>query len=86
MSEGKSQKTRLKRPLVGRKLREREEVATRPNDEKQEIYDIMWKYGVDREAASPLVEMLASNQELWIQVRLPQCHSMLLVTNQNDSL
>jgi hypothetical protein len=49
--------------------REREEVATRPQDEKEEIYEIMDGYGVRREATRPLVDQLESNTEQWIRVR-----------------
>ena len=49
--------------------REREEVATKPNDEREEIYEIMEGYGVGREATTPLVEQLTSNVDQWIRVR-----------------
>jgi len=48
--------------------RERDEVATRPEDEKDEIYEIMDGYGVDREATRPLVGQLERNPEMWIRV------------------
>ena len=53
--------------------REREEVATKPNDEKEEIYEIMKAYGVGREATTPLVNQLANNTDEWIRV----CHILL---------
>lgn len=63
--------------------REREEVAEKPDEEKQEIYDIMAKYGVSREAATPLVDHLAANEEMWIQVSLYLEHR---VPANNDSV
>jgi hypothetical protein len=48
--------------------REYEEVVSKPNDEKEEIYIIMDQYGVNRENSRPLVEQLSSNVSLWVQV------------------
>lgn len=48
--------------------RERDEVATKPEDEKDEVYEIMDGYGVDREATRPLVDRLERNPEQWIRV------------------
>jgi hypothetical protein len=53
--------------------REREEVRTRPDDEKEEIYEIMDGYGLSREATKPLVEQLSQNPEQWIRVRTSPC-------------
>jgi len=53
--------------------RERDEIITRPEDEKEEIYEIMVSYGVDRQATRPLVEQLASCPEQWIRVRFAPC-------------
>jgi hypothetical protein len=50
--------------------RERDEVATKPEDEKDEIYEIMDGYGVDREATRPLVDRLERNPEQWVRVCL----------------
>lgn len=54
--------------------REREEVRTRPEDEKEEIYEIMHGYGLDREVTKPLVERLCSNPEQWVRVSCPTAH------------
>lgn len=48
--------------------REREEVQTRPEDEREEIFEIMDGYGVDRAATKPLVEQLEKDPEQWIRV------------------
>ena len=53
--------------------REREEVRTKPEEEKKEIFDIMGRYGLSRELSMPLVEQLSSNVDLWVKVRLPRC-------------
>ncbi|KAH6682816.1 Ccc1 family [Halenospora varia] len=46
--------------------KEVDEVETRPEDEKQECYDIEEKYGVSREAATPLIEVLAADKDQWV--------------------
>lgn len=51
--------------------REREEVRVKPEDEMEEIYEIMEGYGLSREATKPLVEQLCSNPEQWVRVSLP---------------
>jgi VIT1/CCC1 family predicted Fe2+/Mn2+ transporter len=48
--------------------RERDEVATRPEDEREEIFEIMEDYGIGRDAARPLVEKLQRDPEQWIRV------------------
>jgi VIT1/CCC1 family predicted Fe2+/Mn2+ transporter len=48
--------------------REREEVETTPDEEKEEIYEIMYSYGVSRDATKPLVDALTSNSEQWVRV------------------
>jgi hypothetical protein len=50
--------------------REKEEVGTRPEDEREEIFEIMEGYGVDREATRPLLEQLCRNPEQWVRVSL----------------
>jgi len=47
--------------------RERDEVATRPEDEREEIFEIMEDYGIGRDAARPLVEKLQRDPEQWIR-------------------
>ena len=56
--------------------REREEVRTKPEDEKEEIYEIMGRYGLGRDATKPLVNQLSSNVDLWVKVRLP-CYTII---------
>ncbi|KAJ2904938.1 hypothetical protein MKZ38_006803 [Zalerion maritima] len=47
--------------------RERIEVITRPDDERQEIYDILSDYHISRDAATPLVDELASDKDQWVR-------------------
>lgn len=47
--------------------RERDEVCNKPDDEKEEIYEIMARYGITREATKPVVDDLARNPEEWIK-------------------
>jgi VIT1/CCC1 family predicted Fe2+/Mn2+ transporter len=54
--------------------REKDEVQTRPEDEKEEIYEIMARYGLDREATKPLVEQLCSNPDQWVRVCTSKIH------------
>jgi vacuolar iron transporter family protein len=49
--------------------RERHEVATMPEAEKQEIYDIFAGYGIDRAACKGVVDSLAQDEESWVRVR-----------------
>jgi hypothetical protein len=51
--------------------REKEEVRTRPEDEREEIFEIMEGYGVDREATKPLLEQLCRRPEQWVRVSSP---------------
>ncbi|KAH8687409.1 Ccc1 family [Tricladium varicosporioides] len=46
--------------------REVDEVETRPEDEKQECYDIVEKYGISRAAATPLIEALTADKDQWV--------------------
>ena len=48
--------------------RERAEVASMPNAEKEEIREILAKYGVSRTASSAVVEDLVLNEDFWVQV------------------
>ncbi len=50
--------------------RENDEVDTRAEDEKREIFDIMSSYEISREAATPLVNELcrAENKVQWVRV------------------
>ena len=49
--------------------RERGEVQDKPEEEKEECYVILEKYGVPRATLVPVVDVLASNTERWVQVR-----------------
>ena len=48
------------------KRREEMEVVERPQDEEQEIYEIFQAYGVDREAATPVLRSLQANPEKYV--------------------
>lgn len=52
---------------LSEEAREREEVRTRPEDEREEIYEIMEGYGLDRDSTQPLVDKLSSNTEQWVR-------------------
>lgn len=60
---------------IAEEQREIDEVRTKPEAEKTEIYEIMEQYGVGHDACMPLVEALASNEDQWVKVRI----SMLIV-------
>jgi len=46
--------------------REREEVVTRAEDEKQEVRDVLVSYGLSAEQADPIVEALATDPDKWV--------------------
>lgn len=50
--------------------REEEEVRVKPEDEKEEIYDIFAKYGVTRDACQGVVDYLVQDEEAWLQVSM----------------
>jgi VIT1/CCC1 family predicted Fe2+/Mn2+ transporter len=47
-------------------LREQTEVVTRPHDEAEEIYEIFSRYGVSREAATPVLNALQQNPPAYV--------------------
>jgi vacuolar iron transporter family protein len=49
--------------------REGREVEERPEDEREEIYEILGEYGVEREKTRPFVEGLIEDKKMWIKVR-----------------
>jgi len=49
--------------------RERQEIQTKHEDEKEEIYDIMSAYGISRSATTSIVNELVQDPESWIRVR-----------------
>jgi VIT1/CCC1 family predicted Fe2+/Mn2+ transporter len=48
------------------RLREEREVVERVRDEEEEIYEIFDAYGVDRNAATPVLEALKRNPPAWV--------------------
>ena len=51
--------------------REKDEVAQRPEDEKQEIHEILERYGIGRDARDLVAQDLVRSPTLWVQVRDP---------------
>ncbi|KAL1980960.1 hypothetical protein VTN96DRAFT_3300 [Rasamsonia emersonii] len=47
--------------------RERDEVATKPEAEKEEIYEVFDQYGIGREASRGVVESLVQDEESWVR-------------------
>lgn len=54
---------------IAEEKRERDEIATKPDAERDEIYEIMMTYGISRDAVTPLISALESNVEEWVRVR-----------------
>ena len=52
--------------------RERDEVFSKPDAEKEEIHEILADYGISREASQAVVDCLARNDEQWIRVCSPK--------------
>ncbi|GAD98406.1 protein CCC1, putative [Paecilomyces variotii No. 5] len=52
---------------VTERKREEEEVRTKPEDEKEEIYDIFSRYGVSRDACQGVIDHLVQDEEAWLQ-------------------
>lgn len=48
--------------------REREEVTLKPAAEKQEIHDILARYGISREVSQGVLNCLTQDREQWIRV------------------
>ncbi len=48
------------------RLREEREIVQRTQDEEEEIYEIFDAYGVDRPAATPVLEALKRNPVAWV--------------------
>lgn len=57
--------------FLSEEKREQSEVVDRPEDEKEEIYEIMQGYGISRDATKPLVDQLSANPVEWVRVRSP---------------
>lgn len=54
--------------FMSEEKREQAEVVDRPEDEKEEIYEIMQSYGISRDATKPLVDQLSANPIQWVRV------------------
>ena len=62
--------------------REREEVVSKPNAEKEEIHGILSGYGISREASQNVVDCLSENHENWIRVcQHARYKSMVILAN-----
>lgn len=55
---------------ISEEKREREEIEVKPENEKEEVYEIMDDYGISREASKPLVDNLCQDPENWIRVSI----------------
>ena len=55
---------------IAERKREEDEVANKPEDEKEEIYEILERYGIGRDASGLVVRDLERNPENWVQVRI----------------
>lgn len=53
---------------IAEEKRERDEVVSKPETEKEEIYEIMMTYGISRGAVTPLVLALEANVDEWVRV------------------
>ena len=53
---------------LSEETRERYEVINQPLDEEEEIYVIMDRYGIEREATRPLIESLKQDTVQWVKV------------------
>lgn len=52
---------------LSEEARERDEVRNQPEEEREEIFAIMAKYYVSREATTPLVNDLCQNTDQWVR-------------------
>jgi len=62
---------------IAEEKREWHEIRAQPEDEKEEIYEIMIGYGVERTAVRPLVEHLTAHPGEWVQVSDLSCNMIL---------
>jgi hypothetical protein len=53
---------------ISEEQRERDEIQTKPEDEREEIYEIMDNYGIGRDASKSMVDCLCLNPENWVRV------------------
>jgi vacuolar iron transporter family protein len=59
---------------IAEERKEREEVRVKPEDEREEIYEIFDDYGIPRDASKSVVDALCNDTENWIRVS----HSVFL--------
>jgi hypothetical protein len=55
---------------ISEENREREEIQTKPEDEREEIYEIMDNYGIGRDASKSMVDCLCFDPENWVRVSI----------------
>lgn len=65
---------------IAEEKREREEVTTKPEAEKEEIYEILMAYGIGHDAVTPLVTALEANVEEWVRVRFCNLFAALQIS------
>jgi hypothetical protein len=56
---------------ISEEQKERDEVQVKPDDEREEIYEILGGYGITRDASKPLVDCLCEDPEQWVRVSVP---------------
>ncbi|KAK6440138.1 Protein ccc1 [Oleoguttula sp. CCFEE 5521] len=49
------------------RAREVQEVRETPHEEEEEIFELLGRYGVGREASAGVVESLKSNEDMWVK-------------------
>lgn len=58
--------------------REKDEVRDMPDQEKEECYVILEKYGVGREILVPVIEALSTNEPRWVEVCFDEEEKMVV--------
>lgn len=53
--------------------REKDEVRDKPDEEREECYVVLEKYGVPRATLVPVIDALASDAGRWVEVCLSVC-------------
>ena len=53
---------------ISEENRERDEIQTKPEDEREEIYEIMDSYGIGRDASKSMVDCLFLDSGNWVRV------------------
>lgn len=65
---------------LAEKGREEREILDFPEDEKEEIFEVMRQYGITRESTRPLVEELVRNPIQWVNVSAASIRRSVLIS------